>query len=124
MKVTEITTNAGRTFNHPYESYSNLRCDVAMKATLEEGEDPVEASKKLQAQCEVLAENHKQEILVSIHELAERARRTQTRIALKSKLERTQAELDELGPEEVQRNLFDQSSTGEGAAEDDSDDDR
>lgn len=117
MKVTEITTNAGRTFNHPYESYSNLRCDVAMKATLDEGEDPVEASKKLQAQCEILAENHKQEILVSIHELAERARRTQTRIALKTKLERTQAELDDLGPEEIQKNLFDQSPTEEGGEE-------
>lgn len=106
MKVTEIKTNAGRTFNHPYESYSNLRCDVEMKATLEEGEDPADAAKALQARCEVLAENHKQEMLVSIHTLAERARKTQTRIALKQKLDRTQAELDELGPEEVQGDLF------------------
>lgn len=106
MKVTEIKTNAGRTFNHPYESYSNLRCDVEMRATLDEGEDPVEATKALQAQCEVLAENHKQEMLMQIRGLAEQARRTQSRIALKNQIERAQTQLEELGPEEVQGKLF------------------
>lgn len=69
MKITNIQVNAGRTFNHPHEQYSNLRSDVVLNATLDEGEDPAEAVKKLQAQAEGLAEDHKQSLLTSIEEL-------------------------------------------------------
>ena len=30
-KITEITVSAGRTFNHPHESFSNLKPHVALK---------------------------------------------------------------------------------------------
>ena len=39
MKVTEIQVQGGYTITHPYESYSNLRCDVTVRAVVEEGED-------------------------------------------------------------------------------------
>jgi hypothetical protein len=55
MKVNEIRVSAGRTFNHPYESYSNLRFDVHLNAKLDEGEDPVAATRQLQAQAEEMA---------------------------------------------------------------------
>ena len=41
MKITEIVVSAGRTFNHPYENFSNLRPQVTLKATPDEGESPL-----------------------------------------------------------------------------------
>ena len=39
MKITNIVVRAGRTFNHPHESYSNLKPEVELTATLDEGDD-------------------------------------------------------------------------------------
>jgi len=69
MKITTITVSAGRTFNHPYEQYSNLRPEVTMTATLEEGEDPAAATKELQSRAEGLVEDHKRGLMSSIEEL-------------------------------------------------------
>ena len=66
MQITEIIVNAGRTFNHPYESYSNMRPSITLKATIEEGEDPIAATKALQAQAEGLIEDHKHHMLKSL----------------------------------------------------------
>jgi hypothetical protein len=71
MKVTTITVDAGRTFNHPYESYSNLRPSVTMTASLDEGDNPDECAKALQARAEELIENHKQHLLSSLERLHE-----------------------------------------------------
>jgi len=71
MKVTEVKVSAGRTFNHPFESYSNLRCDVHLQAVLEDGEDPKAATQQLQAQAEEAAETHKQSLLSNLHKLQE-----------------------------------------------------
>ena len=69
MKVTEIIVSAGRTFNHPYEGYSNLRPQITVKASLEDGEDPAIAVKELQGKAEKLVEDHKQNMLQTLHEL-------------------------------------------------------
>jgi chromosome segregation ATPase len=69
MKVTEIVVSAGRTFNHPYEQYSNLRPQVTFKASLDEGDDPAVAAKELQGKAEKLVEDHKQNMLQTLHEL-------------------------------------------------------
>jgi hypothetical protein len=69
MQITEIVVNAGRTFNHPYESYSNLRPSVTLKATIAEGEDPDATTKQLQAKAESLVEDHKRNMLQSLEEL-------------------------------------------------------
>lgn len=39
MKIKEIIATAGRTFNHPYESFANFRPGISIKADLEEGDD-------------------------------------------------------------------------------------
>ncbi len=94
-KVTEVIVSAGRTFNHPHESYSNLRPQVTMKAEVLPGEDPAEVAKALQAQAEGLVEDHKQSMLNSIEELYELTQ-TQARVAgLRSTIERAQRELDD-----------------------------
>ena len=69
MKITEIVVSAGRTFNHPYENFSNLRPQVTLKATLDEGEDSNAAAKELQGKAEKLVEDHKQNTLQVLHEL-------------------------------------------------------
>ena len=69
MKITEITVNAGRVFNHPYESYSNLRPSVTLKATLDDGEDTDQAVLQLQAKAEGLVEDHKNKMLRSLDEI-------------------------------------------------------
>lgn len=71
MKITSITVDAGRTFNHPHESYSNLRPSVTLTATIEEGDNPDECAKSLQARAEELVENHKQHLLESLNRLNE-----------------------------------------------------
>lgn len=96
MQVNQITVRAGRTFNHPIESYSNLRCDAEMTATLDPGEDPIAATKSLRSQVETLCEEHKQEMLESIIALEERQRMTSRRISLQDQIERLQGELQSI----------------------------
>ena len=77
MTITEVIVSAGRTFNDPYESYSNHKPHVTLKATLGDGDDAVEVVKGLQAKAEGLAEDHKQLMLRQIrdtHNLNERQR--------------------------------------------------
>ena len=59
-KITEITVSAGRTFNHPHESFSNLKPHVALKVEVLPGEDAGEVAKALQAQAEGLVEDLKE----------------------------------------------------------------
>ncbi len=69
MKVNQITVHAGRTFNHPYEQYSNLRPEVTLVATLDEGDDPSAATRELQQSAESLVEDHKNAMLKSLKEI-------------------------------------------------------
>lgn len=76
MKITEIKVAAGRTFNHPFESYSNLRFDLHFNAQLDDADDPAKALEELQARAEEAAERHKEWLLSYIRELDRIARAT------------------------------------------------
>jgi len=70
MQVTQITVNAGRTLQHPCETYANIRPEVALTASLEAGDDPIECTRKLQRQAEQLVEEHAMVLRASIQERA------------------------------------------------------
>lgn len=69
MKVTEISVSAGRVISHPIEDYSNLRPQISLKAVLEDGEDPAEAAKQLQAKAEGLVEDHANQLTKHIRDM-------------------------------------------------------
>jgi hypothetical protein len=60
MQVTEIEAHASRTFNHPYESYSNFRLGVTIRATIGPGEDVDLALMELRRRADQQAEDAKQ----------------------------------------------------------------
>ena len=102
MQVTEIVVSAGRTFNHPYEQYSNLRPQVTMKAALQEGDDPDQAAMALQAKAEKLVEDHKNSLLKQItelHYLSEAKREMQD---LEQRLHTSQMRLNQIRVENPQ----------------------
>jgi hypothetical protein len=96
MKIFEIQASAGRTFNHPYESYSNLRPHVTLKATLGDGEDPIIAAAQLQSVAEDLVEAQKQRMLRDLEDLQRIARREATMHSLERTIREAQAELAQL----------------------------
>lgn len=59
MIIQEITVHAGRTFNHPYERYSNFRFDFSLKAQIQEGDDFAQCLVTLQRAAEIQADEHK-----------------------------------------------------------------
>lgn len=96
MKITNIIVRAGRTFNHPYESYSNLKPEVELTATLEEGEDAIAATRELQAKAEGLVEDHKQGLLRSIEELHQMAAHQSELRGLEQELQRAQERIEQI----------------------------
>lgn len=94
MKIQTIQVTAGRTFNHPHEQYSNLRPEVTMMATLEEGEDAAKATRELQAKAEQIVEDHKRGLLASIEELYQLTERQAEMRGLQQELERAQRRLE------------------------------
>jgi hypothetical protein len=99
MKITEIIVNAGRTFNHPYEQYSNLKPGVTLKATVEDGEDPAAVVRELQHRAEGWIEDHKHGLLKSIEELYQLTQRQQEVRGLQAELRRAQDRLDRIRSE-------------------------
>ena len=99
MKVTNITVTAGRVFNHPHEEYSNLRPEVVLQASLEEGDDFHRAAKDLQLDAESLVEDHKQNLLRSIEELYQLSVRQAEVQGLERELRRAQERLAEIRKE-------------------------
>lgn len=95
-KVKEITVSAGRTFNHPYESYSNLKPFVSVTATLDDGEDFVGVTKQLQAQAEELVEDHKNHMLKSLHDLNDLSEKHVKARRLSATIESAQRELNRI----------------------------
>jgi hypothetical protein len=96
MKITSITVTAGRTFNHPYEQYSNLRPEVVLNATIGEGEDADAAAKLLQQKAEGLVEDHKNHLLKSIRDLYHLAQARQEAIGLERQMKASQERLEEM----------------------------
>ena len=96
MKITEVRVSAGRTFNHPFESYSNLRCDVHLQAVLEDGEDPKAATQALQAQAEETCETHKQSLLTNLQKLQEITEQNREITELERRMDQAGLRLKEL----------------------------
>lgn len=96
MKIESIKVCAGRTFNHPFEDYSNFKFSVGIEATLAESEDAATEIKALQAKAEALAEDHKKNLLRSVHELQELSSMRQEVASLEESLKRGQARLEEI----------------------------
>lgn len=69
MKIERITVSAGRTFNHPYESYSNLKPAVTLEATLGDADNPDERVDELQQAAEGMVERHKDRLLGQLEEI-------------------------------------------------------
>jgi chromosome segregation ATPase len=105
MKITEIVVSAGRTFNHPYENFSNLRPQVTLKATLDEGDDPHAAAKELQGKAEKLVEDHKQNMLQTLRELHHLSMAKQEMYDVERKLADLNARLKDLREENQQLEL-------------------
>jgi hypothetical protein len=99
MKINTITVTAGRTFNHPHEQYSNLRPEVTMTATLEDGDDAAKATRELQAKAEQIVEDHKRGLLTSIEELYQLTERQAEMRGLQNELERAQKRLEAIRSE-------------------------
>lgn len=123
MKVTTIKVSAGRTFNHPHESYSNLRPHVQLVAALTEGEDPIAAVKQLQAQAESLVEDHKQNMLQSLEDLYQMGERQAEVLGLERQLRTAQERLDQIRQQHPELLLGNgaasQPQSGEAKSEDD-----
>ena len=96
MEITEVTVSAGRTFNHPYETYSNLRPNVTIKANLAPGEDAQKAINDLQALAEKSVEDHKQGLLRSLEELHNLTERQREMTTLADELRRNQLRLERI----------------------------
>lgn len=96
MRITEITVSASRTFNHPYEEYSNLKPGVVLKASIDEFEDYEAAVKALQAKAEGMIEDHKQSLLKSIHDLAQVTEMQREMRSLESQMRSAQERLEEI----------------------------
>ncbi len=96
MKITEIIVGAGRTFNHPYQQFANLRPGVTFRAAIEEGEDPEKATKDLQARAESLVEDHKNHLLDSLHKLHLMEQYESKVASLQDQIREAQDELEEL----------------------------
>jgi len=96
MKITNIVVRAGRTFNHPHEQYSNLKAEVELSATLDDGDDAKVAVQQLQSQAEGMVEDHKQGLLKSIRELYEMTEQQAELSGLQTQLQRAQDRIEEI----------------------------
>lgn len=111
MQIKQITVTAGRTFNHPHETYSNLRPEVTLVAELAEGEDAGAAAKALQAQAEGLVEDHKQSMLRSLEELWQLTERQAEIRGLQRQLEGAQRRMEEIRKEHPELALTENSES-------------
>ncbi len=93
-KIIEITIHAGRVVPHPFLSYSNLKPGLSFKAALEDGEDPIEATKALQAQAESLLEDHSRHMMQSLQELHDLGVKQEQIHSLQRTIQNAQRDLD------------------------------
>ena len=69
MVILEMTIHEGRTYNHPFESYSNFKQGVEIKASLSENENPEREGKLLQERASLLMDEIKNKTLQSLVKL-------------------------------------------------------
>lgn len=97
MQISQIQVSAGRTFNHPYEQYSNFRPGITIVANLSEKDNPEQCAQELQRQAETFAEQQKQTILKDIEELRLIEKNMTRKAKLELQLQEIQHELEYLG---------------------------
>lgn len=105
MQVKEIIISAGRTFNHPYEQYANLKPHITLKAELAEPDDWQEEVKKMQAIAEGLIEDHKQLMLKQIQDLYDLTEKQREVTSLEHGMRQAQIRLNEIRKEHPQLQL-------------------
>lgn len=96
MDIKKIKVSAGRTFNHPYEQYSNLRFDIHLEAELREGADYMQCVQALQHDAETRAEDHKAALLKDIYLLEEQARVNSKVSDIERRIREANAELERM----------------------------
>lgn len=96
MQVTEVIVSAGRTFNHPYEQYANLKPHITLKAVLSPDDDPQKAIRELQAKAEGMVEDHKTMMLQQIKDRYNMTRQQQEVASLEREIQSAQERLDRL----------------------------
>lgn len=106
MQITNIVVRAGRTFNHPHESYSNLKPEVELTAEVQEGDDAQACVRELQAKAEGMVEDHKQGLLKSIEELHQLTERQAEVRGLQQQLQSTQNRLNAIRDENPELKLL------------------
>ena len=99
MQVTEITVSAGRTVNHPCESYANLRPQVTLRATLDAGDDLDACTKHLQARAERLVEDHQHALVENLRAISNLRARQREAANLESEITDSQQRLTSLRAE-------------------------
>lgn len=106
MKIEKITVRAGRVVPHPLHSYGNLKSDLEIVASLEDGEDPEVVRKELQAKIESDVEQHVADLKEGIRDLQglnatrEKMKRLESELAIKT------AELEEIRKDFADRPLL------------------
>jgi predicted signal transduction protein with EAL and GGDEF domain len=96
MQITEVAVSAGRTFNHPFENFSNFRPEVTVKARVQEGDDAEAAVRELQKKAETLVENHKNAILAHLHTLQNLSKTEDEINQLEARIAAAQTRLDQI----------------------------
>lgn len=99
MKITEITVSAGRTVQHPVESYANLKPFVTLKAVLDEGDDFEQITKDLQAKAEGLVEDHANALKKNLRDIYYLGQKQKELANLEQILSDTQEQISELRKE-------------------------
>jgi len=94
MNITQITVSAGRTFNDPFENYSNYKPYLTLTATLADDDQRKECIEMLQAKAEKLMDNHKRKMLSDLRALQAASQIRQEVSDLEAKIDRFQERLD------------------------------
>ena len=69
MKITEIIVHEGRGYNHPYESFSNFKQGISLKASIDETESMGVCTRKLQEKASIEMEAIKNRTLDSLKKI-------------------------------------------------------
>jgi predicted nucleic acid-binding Zn-ribbon protein len=77
-RIIEITASSGTSFNHPYESYSNFKPSITLKAVVGEHEDPIYCIQNLQRQAHDFVTAEKDRIMMELERENEIERCNQT----------------------------------------------
>jgi hypothetical protein len=94
--ITEIIVSAGRTVNHPHESYSNLKPHVTLKATIANNDDFEVEYKQLAARAERLIEDHKENLLSGIRAIYDLREAEREMTSLERQINQAQQRLENI----------------------------